>query len=54
MPDDSYSVLVIQGYIEYVIKKHEILTNISPIHVYINRINNGLVFKIKDCYKLEL
>ena len=25
-----------------------------PIHVYINRINNRLVFKIKDGYKLEL
>ena len=25
-----------------------------PIHVYINRINNRLVFKIKDGYKLKL
>ena len=25
-----------------------------PIHIYINRINNRLVFKIKDEYKLEL
>ena len=25
-----------------------------PIHVYINKINNRLVFKIKDGYKLEL
>ena len=36
------------------LKKHETLTTISPIHVYINRINNRLVFKIKDWYKLEL
>ena len=36
------------------LKKHEILTTISPIHVYINRINNRLMFKIKDVYKLEL
>ena len=35
-------------------KKHETLTIILPIHVYINRINNRLVFKIKDEYKLEL
>ena len=41
----------IQGYINYVIKKHETLTAISLIHVYINRINNRLVFKIKDWYK---
>ena len=34
--------------------KHEILTTILPIHVYVNRINNRLVFKIKDGYKLEL
>ena len=28
--------------------------NINPIYVYINRINNRLVFKIKDGYKQEL
>ena len=44
----------IQDYIEYIIKNHEILTAILPIYVYINRINNRLVFKIKDGYKLEL
>ena len=54
LPDGSYSVSDIQDYIEYIIKKHEILTTIPPIHVYINRINNRLVFKIKDGYKLEL
>ena len=30
------------------------LTTIFPIYVHINRINNRLVFKIKDEYKLEL
>ena len=35
-------------------KKHETLTEIPPIHVYINRINTRLVLKIKDGYKLEL
>ena len=44
----------IQDYIEYIIKKQEILTKIPPIHVYINRINNKLVFKIKYGHKLEL
>ena len=52
--DGSYSVPDIQDYIEYIIKKHETLTTNPPIHVYINRINNRLVFKIKDGYKLEL
>ena len=32
----------------------ETLKTILPIHVYINRINNSLVFKIKDGHKLEL
>ena len=53
LPDGSYSVSDIQDYIEYIIKKHETLTAMSPIHVYINRINNRLVFEIKDGYKLE-
>ena len=39
---------------EYILKKHETLSTIPPIHVYINRNNNRLMFKIKDGYKLEL
>ena len=30
------------------------LTAVPPIYVNINRINNRLVFKVKDGYKLEL
>ena len=55
LPDGSYSVVDIQDYIEYIIKNHETLTAIPPIHVYIYRINNRLMFEIKDHhYKLEL
>ena len=54
LPDGSYSMSDIQDYIEYIIKKHETLTTIPPIHVYINRINNRLVFKMSYGYKLEL
>ena len=54
LPDGSNSDLDIQDYIEYNINKHETFTAIPPIHVYINRINNRLVFKIKAGYKLEL
>ena len=43
LPDGSYSVSDIQDYTEYIIKKHETLTTIPPIHVC-----------IKDGYKLEL
>ena len=35
-------------------KKHEILTTNPPFHIYFNRINNRLVFKIKNGCKLEL
>ena len=54
LPDGSYSVSDIQDYIIYIIKKHETLRIIPPIHVYINRINNKLGFKIKDGHNLEL
>ena len=40
LPDGFYSVSGIQDYIEFIIKKHETLPTIPPIHVYINRINN--------------
>ena len=33
---------------------HETLTATPPIYVFINRINNRLVFEIRDGYKLEL
>ena len=54
LPDGSYSVSDIKDHVEYIIKKNEIWATIPPIHVYINRINSRLVFKIKDGYKLEL
>ena len=54
LTDGSYSVSDIQDYIEYIIKKHETLLTILLTHLYINKINNRLVFKIKDGYKLEL
>ena len=33
---------------------HEVLTATPHIHVYINKINNSSVFKIKIGYRLEL
>ena len=42
----------IQDYVKQIIIKHGTLTTIPPIHFYINRTNNRLVFKIKDGYKL--
>ena len=40
--------------IEKIIKKHETLTTIPAIYVYINKINSRLMFKIKDGYQIEL
>ena len=48
LPDGFYSVSYIQYYIEYIIKKHETLTAIPLILVYINRINKRLVLEIKN------
>ena len=54
LPDSPYSVSDVQYYIEYIIKKHEELSANPLIHIYMNRITNRLVFKIKYGYKPEL
>ena len=52
--DGSYSIANIQDYFEFIIKKHETLTEDSPVEIYPNKIKNRIVFKIKTGYKLEL
>ena len=54
MPDGSYSIAPLQNYFEYIIKKHETIADVSPVLIYVNEINNRIVFKIKSGYKLEL
>ena len=54
LPDGSYSVDDIQDYFEFIIKKHETLTDNPPVKIYPNKIKNRIVFKIKTGYKLEL
>ena len=55
LPDGSYFVSDIQDYFEYIIKKHEPITDEnSPIKIYVNKIKNRIFFKIKTGYKLEL
>ena len=54
VPDRSYSIAALQNYFEYIIKKHETITDISPVLIYVNEINNRIVFEIKSGYKLEL
>ena len=54
LPDGSYNIPQIQHYIEYIIKRHETIGETAPILIYANTITNGIVFKIKTGYKLEL
>ena len=54
LPDGSYSIADIQDYFEFIIKKHENLTENPAIQIYSNKITNRIIFKIKSGYKLEL
>ena len=45
--DGSYNKPEIQDYVEYIIKKHETIGETAPILIYVNTINNRIVFKIK-------
>ena len=54
LPDGSYNIPAIQNYLEYIIKKHETITETVPILIYVNNITNRIVFKIKTGYKLKL
>ena len=54
MPDGSYSVSDIQDYFEYILKKHGENTDKPLIHIYVNKIENRVTFKIKNEYSLEL
>ena len=54
LPDSSYSIEDIQDYFEFIIKKHETLTENLPVQIYQNKIKNRIAFKIKTEYKLEL
>ena len=54
LPDGSYSISDIQDYFEFIIKKHETLTENPPIQIYPNKIKNRIIFKVKTGYRLEL
>ena len=54
LPDGSDSIEDIQDYFEFIIKKHETLTENPAIQIHPNKIKNRIVFKIKTGYKLEL
>ena len=53
LPDESYSVLDIQDYFEYILEKHQIVTDNPSIRIYIKKIKNRITFKIKTGYYLD-
>ena len=54
LPDGSHSTSDIQDYFEYIIKKHQTITDNPPVQIYPYKIKNRIVFKIKTGNKLEL
>ena len=54
LPDGSYSIAEIKDYFEFIIKKHETLSENPSIKIYPDKIENRIIFKIKTGYKLEL
>ena len=47
LPDGSYSASDIQDYFEYILKKHEKVTENPSIRIYIDKIENRIISKIK-------
>ena len=45
LPNGSYSIADIQDYFEFIIKKHETLTENPPVQIYPNKI------KKQDCFQ---
>ena len=39
LPDEKYSIAVIQDYFQYIIKEHETIADTSPVQIYVNRKN---------------
>ena len=54
LTDGSHSVSDIQDYFEYIVKKHETVTDNLSITIYINKIENRITFKVKTGFFLEL
>ena len=54
LPDGSYSVSDIQDYFEFILKKHGENTDNPSVHIYVNKIENRVAFRIKGGYSLEL
>ena len=47
-----YSVSDIQGYFDYIIKKHAQNTDNPPVRIYVNNVENRISFEIRAEYYL--
>ena len=54
MPDGWYSVANIQDYFEYILKKQGENIDNPSVKIYVNKIENRIMFRIKNGYSLEL
>ena len=54
LPDGLYSISDIQDYFEHIFKKHSESVDNPSIEIYVNKIENRVLFKIKIGYYLEL
>ena len=54
LPDGSYSVSNIQDYFEYNLENHGENIDKPSIKIYVNKIENRIIFKIKNGYSREL
>ena len=54
VPDGSYSISDIKDYFQYILKKHSENVYNQSIRIYVNKIENRIIFKIKNGYYLEL
>ena len=53
-PDGPHSLLDIQDYLEYIIKKIETVTDNLLRRQFVNKIKNGITIKVKTRYYLYL
>ena len=53
LPDQFYSVSVIQYYFDFIIKKAQNFNWNPLVQIYLNKIKNKIVFKKNTGYKLE-
>ena len=50
LPFGSSVIADIQDHFEFIIMKHETLTENPPVQIYVNKIKNMIIFKIKIVY----